>query len=296
MQSDRDYVIPAPKLTDIILPALGTGQAQWVDKLWNLKETKGVIKVMHLCDIHFPFQHVGALNIAYQLVEMVKPDVIVDGSDIGDFAMLSAFDPDPDVEDEEVDTLDDFEALYAPHEYMLNKLAPRAVRPWIYGNHDWRIITALKARMKKMRKRVMRDYIHILTAQGALYMGDMVDAVRMGPLVVCHGSRFGATASAQILKTDFGSQVCVGFGHTHKINETFLNGEDFNVWAKGSGCLTRKGHYIKGRGNAKDMLGTQIFTVDLNSRECESDNLVFNDLGTKTVANYQGRRLEAASF
>ena len=95
----QEYVAPAPKLTDITFPDITTGQAEWVQRLTSLKANKGVIKVMHLCDIHFPFQHNGALEIAYQLVELVKPDVIVGGSDIGDFALLSKFEPDPDVED-----------------------------------------------------------------------------------------------------------------------------------------------------------------------------------------------------
>lgn len=118
-----DYVQPAAKLSDIILPDIATGQGEWVKRLTSLKANKGTIKVMHLCDIHFPYPHLGALNIAYQLIEIVKPDVIVDGSDIGDFALLSKFDPDPDVEDDTDDILDEFEMEYNTHEDMLNTLA-----------------------------------------------------------------------------------------------------------------------------------------------------------------------------
>src|SRR5690606_27235332 len=80
----------------------------------------------HCCDVHFPFQH-----------DATQPDVIVVGSDTIDFAALSSFEPDPDLES--ADELELFAYYWDLHIIEIRDRCPDAVLVYILGNHERRI-------------------------------------------------------------------------------------------------------------------------------------------------------------
>ena len=198
------YSIPVPlssnrqqpaSLTDIYHIDLTTDQGLWVEALCDLANGKRFVTVMHLCDIHFPFHHQPALEVVYQLIEHVQPDIIVVGSDAADFALISSFDRDADLGEMTSDVLDEFQGHWAPFIYELRQRAPYALLVYIWGNHERRIKKYLNRMAPKFRKRIMRGYIDIIRAGGAvLYLG-YTDAVRIGPLLVHRGYRTGIYAA-----------------------------------------------------------------------------------------------------
>lgn len=247
---------------------------------------------MHLHDIHAPFQDEAALDVAYQLVEHVQPDVIVVGSDAADFTLLSSFDPDPDINEEIDDELEGFKAFWYEHINTLRKIAPDATLVYIYGNHEWRILRYLEQNAPKLRKTVLKAWKDVLRAGGAvLYLGE-VDWVRMGGLVVMHGSRVGENA-AKLQLQDVGHQVSVMAGHVHRISNFEKAGEDFPVVSAVGGCLCKPSHYMRGKARNKWQLGTIVASVDLNGRYVHFDNLRFEQDADRVWVRFERKEFSS---
>ncbi|MBE2196299.1 MAG: metallophosphoesterase, partial [Anaerolinea sp.] len=219
---------PPSALTDIRFVDLDTDQGEWVRCLHRLASEKRVVTVMHLADVHFPFQHGPALKVTYQLISEAQPDVIVVGSDAFDFAMLSRFAHDADLNEESPDVLK--EILPAWREFILRvrKAAPNAVLVWIWGNHDQHLVKYLNDEVPKFRLTLMQHFIDLVRCGGeVLYVG-YTDYVRIGPLVVQHGYRTGLNAAKNHL-VDAGGQISTMAGHVHRTSDYEVRGEDFIV-------------------------------------------------------------------
>lgn len=284
------------KLTDIVRAMPGTDQAFWVRRLQRLQAEKKQITVMHLHDIHFPFHNSQALDVAYQLVKHTQPDIIVVGSDSSDFALLSSFAPDPDYSEETPDELEKFEMHWREHIRTLRRLAPNAILVFIYGNHEVRIFKYLAKNAAKLRRTVTKAFVDIVRCEGnVLYLGHEVDWVRIGPLLVMHGNRFGINPAKGIFN-DLGGQVWVQFGHNHRLSEHKINGEDRKCGAIGSGCLQNPPHYVSGHGRGKEQLGTSVSYVDFETQNVQIDNLWFNEEWDGRVwVNYERKNFTSES-
>jgi hypothetical protein len=127
-------------LTDIYHIDVLTDQGPWLEWLNDAAAGKRYITVMHAADIHFPFENKAAMEVFYQLVEHIQPDLIVVGSDAGDFALVSTFARDPDLDEETSDVLDEFKLHWDRFVERLRKAAPGAMLVWIWGNHERRIL------------------------------------------------------------------------------------------------------------------------------------------------------------
>jgi hypothetical protein len=99
-----------------------------------LPETGDCISI-HYSDTHFPFQDEKALSILYQLVQELKPDLVVDHGDLIDAYPLSRFEHDP----KHRVTLQDELRMAAEHLAILARLAPQARRILLEGNHEDRV-------------------------------------------------------------------------------------------------------------------------------------------------------------
>jgi hypothetical protein len=284
---------PAAALTDIRYIDLDTDQGEWVKALHDLYKRQRVITVMHLADVHFPFQHEPALEVTYQLIRDTQPDVIVVGSDAFDFAMLSRFSHDADINEEEADVLQEIVPYWRKLILNVKLAAPDAILVWIWGNHDQRFVKYLNDNAPKFRLTLLDNFIEIVRNGGdVLYVG-YTDYVRVGPLVVQHGYRVGLNAAKNHL-LDAGGQISTMAGHVHRTSEYEVRGEDFTARSIVSGCLTNYPHYQKGRRqSAKWQLGTCIATVDLQTREVDFDNLVFQMDDRSVWTRYRGQVLSA---
>lgn len=262
-------------LTDIYHIDVLTDQGPWLEWLNDAAAGKRYITVMHAADIHFPFEHQAALEVFYQLVEHIQPDLIVVGSDAGDFALVSTFARDPDLDEETSDVLDEFKLHWDRFVERLRKAAPNAFLVWIWGNHERRILRFVNEQAPKFRKRILRDFITIIRAGGAVAYVGYTDYVRVGPLVVHHGTRTGIYAAKNAL-LDAGSQISLMGGHVHYPSTFDVEGEEATVHSLVSGCLCAYPHYMQGvRMTKPPQLGTGIGDVDLRSRDVELRNIGF---------------------
>lgn len=264
---------PKPPLTNIAFIKPETDQKVWLEKLKALATNERYITVMHLCDIHSPFQDEAALEVAYQLVGYVQPHIIGVGSDAGDFTELATFQPDPD-DSSDGDVLDEFESFWTDHIDTLDRLVPNAIFVWMLGNHEKRVYDYVVRQAPAVRNTVWKRFVQIIRHGGrVLWLGE-TDTVRIGPLLLTHGNRAGSNP-AQALYSDAGGQVSVMAGHVHRLSYYGKRGEDYMVEAITSGCLAKPPHYLKRERSAKWQTGTAIAEVDLQGREVTFHNLKF---------------------
>lgn len=283
--NNRDAV--APPLTDMRWIDPDTDQGIWLERLHEARDTgSGHVRVMHLSDIHMPFEDASAMALVYQLVAGTRPDVIVVGSDAADFAMLGRFLHDPDV-DEGDDILNTFAAHWQPMIARLRHAAPDATLVYIFGNHDLRILTWAMEHAAPVRHTVWSRFVEIVRAQGnVLWIGE-TDAVRLGPLLVLHGNVSTEHAASAMLR-DNGYQLSLMAGHVHRLTQAEYTGADFSVRGVTGGCLCLPPHYQRGRRPRRAwQLGTAIAHVDLRSRHVSIDNLRFETDGDVLHTFYQ---------
>lgn len=268
--------IPTHKKTD------DTDTARWSDFLQS--KARDVVKVMHLCDIHVPFQDVQAVALAVEMVRRFQPHVVVVGSDFADFYGISRFDSDPDVEGPD-DEMSSFEEHWNPHIHDLKRAAPGAHLVYITGNHDRRALETMKKNAPKMRKRIERDFVDIVKCGGSVYWLGWRDEVLIGhstsirPLQVQHGIRHNEHVAKSALQ-DAALQMHVWQGHVHKRNYYSQTGPFYTVQAISSGCLCQIPAHYKRQGQTAQLgrgqeHGTALATYDMASGEVHFDNLLF---------------------
>lgn len=263
---------PEPHLTNLTSIDPKTDQRAWLERLYFYARMP-YATVMHLCDIHYPFHHQPSLEVTYQLVQRILPEVIVVGSDAADFAMCSTFPLDHD-EHDDVDVLDQFEDYWNEHIDRVREASPDSTLVYIFGNHDKRVYDYVMRNAPAVRETVNKRFIEIVRHGGDVFWLGDVDTVRMGPLLVTHGNRTGDNP-AHGLWNDVGGQLSVMAGHVHRLSYYGKRGEEYMTEAITSGCLTNYPHYAKRKRSAKWELGTAIAEVNLKGREVNLTNLKY---------------------
>lgn len=285
---------PTLPLTDIRYLDPDTDQGAFLERLHAARADGGYASIMHLCDIHVPYQHAPALDVAYQLLQHVQPQFTVVGSDYFDFSSLSSFPQDAD-DAERDDALDAVEAPWNAHIAAIRRAAPRSTLVFVIGNHEKRIFDYINRQAPQVRKTVWRRFVEIVRCGGrVLWLGE-VDAVRFGPLRVMHGNRHNQHV-AQSLLQDAAYQTSVMAGHVHRLTFANKRGDDFPVSAVTSGCLCHyPAAYMKRKTPTQRwMLGTAIAEVNLRGRDVHIDNLEFQLDATAVWARYERRTFSAA--
>lgn len=207
-------------------------------------------------------------------------------------ALISSFDKDADLDEETTDLLDEFDEYWTPFIHEVKARAPQAMLLFIWGNHERRIVKWLNKNAPKFRQRILRDFIDIIRCGSAVQYLGYVDKVRMGPLVVAHGTRVGENSARNHLK-DYGYQVSGMSGHVHYPSESEKRGEDFRAKWVVSGCLCDYPHYGLGETmTQKWALGTAIAYADLRSRDVDFDNRIYQSDHQTLWVNHRGNTFQ----
>ena len=148
---------PAPALTDLTHIDPATDQGVFLERLHAARSDGGYCTVAHLSDIHAPYQHAPALDVAYQLVTHIQPTFIVMGSDFWDCGAFSKFEQDADEADND-DVLDALETDWNAHVAAVKKAAPNATRVFVLGNHEKRLWDGMLRLAPQVRKTVWRRF------------------------------------------------------------------------------------------------------------------------------------------
>lgn len=284
----------APALTDLHYLDPATDQGEFLQRLHTARADGGYASVMHMCDIHVPFQHAPALDVTYQIAAHIQPRFIVVGSDFFDFSSLSTFPQEAD-DAERDDALDAIESPWNAHIHALNKAAPRATFAFILGNHERRLFDYINRQAPQIRRTVWRRFTDIVRCGGrVLWLGE-VDAVRFGPLRVMHGNRHNQHTAESLLQ-DARHQLNVMAGHVHRLTYANKRGEDFAVSAVTSGCLCHypAPYHKRKTPTARWMLGTAIAEVNLRGRDVHIDNLEYQLDAARVWARFERITFSAA--
>lgn len=286
---------PAPvALTDIRYIDPATDQGAFLERLHAARAAGGYATVMHLSDVHAPYQHAPALDVTYQLIDHVQPQFIVMGSDFWDFAALSKFEQDADEADGE-DVLDALESDWNTHVAAVRRAAPFATRVFILGNHEKRLWDGMLRLAPQVRKTVWRRFVEIVRCGGSVLWIGEVDSARFGPLKVMHGNRVTINAARAML-LDTGGQLNIMAGHVHRLTNWTQRGEEYPVQAVTSGCLCKypSVYHKRKTPTSRWMLGTALAEVNLRGRDVHIDNLEFQLDDQACYVRYERKTFSAA--
>lgn len=268
---------------------------QWRDQKSTLAHQKRYAVVAHMNDFHDGDGDTDAHGMTYTLTEHKQPDFIVVGSDFADFGVIGRFTIDPDEWDNVEDVLDEFRRYWFPHIDMLNKIAPKAVKVFIYGNHEIRLYDWIAENAAKFRNTITRAWVEAVQYGGrVLYLG-RTQEVDIGNLLVQHGNVTSEHTSKGLLdRTSY--QMSVMAGHIHKATSYTRQGRQYMVSAITAGCgqsLNPKYLLRKGLTPPRPWVqGTAFATVDMKTTYVDFENIVYQRVNGMMVANSSGRLFE----
>lgn len=225
------------------------GHLDFQAALRKLQRTKRFLTVAHLSDVHYPDHDPKALQLAYQVIKEIQPDLIAVGSDGADFPTLSKFAPNPDEVERGRDVLKAYKGFHMEHAAKVHDAAPNAELFYIMGNHCVRIYNFVFEHAPKLRDTIEEAWIGAVRAGGLVHWLGNVSGVRIAnALIVKHGERTGVNAAKNML-IDRGGQISIMGGHVHHFSKYTITGEFKTVTAVTGGCLCNlRPSYLKVKG------------------------------------------------
>jgi hypothetical protein len=287
--------VSIPRLTDLEVIDQDTDQLEWVSWLATRASDWDEMTVMHACDVHEPFPDPQAVEMFMQTVKRVQPDLVVVGSDFGDFYLTTSFDTDPDLMTAYDDEIELYIDRFQKFVKRILDMSPDSKLVFIWGNHERRLLRKLMSDAAQFRRTIMKSFIKGIQFNGKVWYIGEVDHVRLGPLQVEHGNRHNEHVAKSRL-IDEGGQVSLMFGHVHKQNFFELRGADYAVRAISTGCLCHPHpHYAhKGtssRSGRKWTQGTGVASFSLKGRLVQFENIAFERVGTRMISYLRGEKL-----
>lgn len=246
---------------------------RWNDAVRDL-ENRSYITVVHVSDVHMPFQDEDALELAYQVIEKLKPDLIVGLSDGFDFAQISHFAPDPELPNDDI--LDNVREHWWRHIDRLNTVAPKAYKRAITGNHDVRLLAYLADVAPQVRYTVKDAFDELVRYRGSVLFPDHLSEINVNCLTVMHGNKttlgvYGAKRQLEARKY----QRFVMAGHSHSPGFYFTRGPEHAVASVVGGCLSLYPHYVKDTMFNPWTQGFAYATVDVKARFAWLEHAIF---------------------
>jgi predicted phosphodiesterase len=204
---------------------------------WQAVQITEAHRALILSDIHIPYHHVEALEVALNYGEQRKPTLIILNGDLGDHYAESKFEKDPKQKDfpGEVKATKFFLA-------GLRKRFPRARIVFKLGNHDERY--SLYMRMKCPELLGIPDFefkaVYDLDAM-RVEMVDQKRPIRLGKLNIIHGHEYNFAISNPVNPARgfyLRAKSHVLGGHLHRTSQhSEKNVEEKVVSAWSTGCL-----------------------------------------------------------
>jgi len=198
----------------------------------------GLLTSVHYSDCHFPYQDDRALEILYQILHELQPEIVVDHGDLLDCEQIGRFAKDPYNRTSLAEEI----KLAARHIAKVHSITPNARHIWLEGNHEERLKRTIWALADQ------RTAGEVLTLPGmaeVLSWGNMLGLNGIGwevvpypstltlfdRLILAHGSRV-RQHSAYSAKSEHDQYGKSGMsGHTHRMGAYYHT--DYNgphVW------------------------------------------------------------------
>jgi hypothetical protein len=236
-------------------------RGEFRDALAKLERDRRYVLVEHDNDNHFPYHDPNAQALRSMVRQELQPDLIVVGSDAGDFPTISRFAADRRIAS--VPPLSHFRKYWWPHVEQMVYDAPKALRVWIDGNHDERVWLYIEE--QKDSDSLTDVHAKTIMANGNVHWlgtGDAALEILVGnALVVTHGTKANVHTAAATLDA-YDRQYSVMAGHSHR-PDYFTRSTKYKVTAVigGCGCLL-KPHYDRRNLHSHWQHGYQFGVVD----------------------------------
>jgi hypothetical protein len=271
---------PPPSLDEL------NDRERWRKNLTELWHSQDTITVMHPSDRHEPFIDKIADEGVYALMSLVKPDVVVRGSDEEDNPTISYFIEEGSEEPDPGDFLDSMYQTRRYHTRRTQKIVPSAIQVSIEANHGYaRLIKYVNKHAKAAKDTILRRYVDNVRCDGAVSWIGWKESVRiMNSLVVMHGKKFGVNSARQTLdmRSNSISMIC---GHAHRPNyyttvaidkTTGMNYPIF-CWVGGTLSII-PAHYNDDEEDAFSLWqhSTVVATIDTKSGIAIGENVTFH--------------------
>jgi len=184
----------------------------------------GFATSVHYSDCHFPYQDDRALEILYQILHELQPEVVVDHGDLLDCEQIGRFAKDP----YQRTSLKDEIKMAARHIAKVHEITPDARHIWLEGNHEERLKRTI---WDLADKRTAGEVLTLPGVRESLEWGKLLGLDSVGwevvpypstlvlhdQLVLAHGSRVrnysGGSAKAE---HDLYGRSGMS-GHTHRM-------------------------------------------------------------------------------
>jgi hypothetical protein len=179
-------------------------------------------KVAFPTDEHFPYQDELARNLALQIVQDFRPNLMVCGSDGMDFYAVSSFDKDPKRQfglQAEINAWKNGMREWA-------SAAPNAVRAFIPGNHEdrlrryiWRHPEMSGLDAVQLFNLLDLDGLGVLYDENVLGENYGQSELEVGPLVIKHGTlvrKYSGYSARGELEKEYHNVDTLFTGHTHR--------------------------------------------------------------------------------
>lgn len=170
-------------------------------------------KVFAFGDTHFPYNE--NLNRIYKAIKQEKPDVIIHNGDLLDQYMFSRYGKDYD-ELSPKKELNRAKKMAVSMWKRIKKIAPKARRIQLLGNHDIRILKQTKNKFPEVYFLINDIFNDLYTFKGVETMKSDRDYIDIDNVIYCHGWKSKHTAH-------FGKSVVRG--HSHKADLSLIQCE-----------------------------------------------------------------------
>lgn len=234
-------VKPLPKVRQAVKPTVIrtlTMQHNTADTFWrryeDLKRHKRWLTIFFPFDKHFPFHDPDAIALDYKIMADIGADIIIKGSDEFDFPKESRHEPDYELmmNPEFDDCFERIETLYRDDTDAMCEVAPDALKPFIFGNHDLRFPEMALA--SNAPKTLVRLFTDLIKHNGQVFYLGNTQEILLDRLYIQHKGATGVNAARSMLVQDH--TVHRVAGHTHRPQNHTHKGIALTTQAMIVGC------------------------------------------------------------
>lgn len=218
-----------------------------------------MIKVVHLCDQHFPFQSKGAIRRSLAVVREIAPDIVVLGGDVVDCHAISRY----RIRQDRFNSLQrEFSTALNYLEQLVLAAPSRAQFHLTLGNHEERVAKYLDRNAPGLATLKDLTVEHLLKCDDlGIKVHEYGDGVTFGDLYFTHGSivrKWGGSSVRGMLES---CGCSVAMGHSHRLASVSVRQGPRIITGYESGCLcVPKQHYMLHTPDAQE--GMSIFTFE----------------------------------
>ena len=265
------------------------GRVKWNKERERIARLGRWARLLYISDQHRPYHVPEAIDLALQIAQDFKPDVISGMSDFFDFApfrrtaegnaLFSELWP---------DGLEDAIKEHGSWMKDVQSAASKAVHPSILGNHDNWLWQFLQSKGGATADYTLRNFVTDLADQGLIWMGSELDEIELSPgLMMLHGKYATLNVHTSLMNTLrlYGYQASAVIGHGHREETVVHKGKNYNITAAMSGCTcSLKAHYSRHRTTWTH--GIVIGFYDPNGFGVQLYNVSFQKIAGMLVAHY----------